>query len=196
MLKTLEKNLNLHKIDYKYFDTSDEVKKYLRNELNGEKIAFGGSMTLKELGLYDILRENNEVFWHWETKTPEQRKIESELTVYMLSANAIAATGEIVNIDGTGNRVANAIYGPQKVYYVIGENKITPDLMSAIDRARNMAAPPNAKRLGLNTPCAIDGKCHNCASENRICNAMSIIMGRTTKQQKCEVIIIGEKLGY
>ena len=196
MLKTLEKNLNLHKIDYKYFDTSDEVKEYLRNELNGEKIAFGGSMTLKELGLYDILRENNEVFWHWETKTPEQRKIESELTVYMLSANAIAATGEIVNIDGTGNRVANAIYGPQKVYYVIGENKITPDLMSAIDRARNMAAPPNAKRLGLNTPCAIDGKCHNCASENRICNAMSIIMGRTTKQQKCEVIIIGEKLGY
>ena len=196
MLKTLEKNLNLHKIDYKYFDTSDEVKEYLRNELNGEKIAFGGSMTLKELGLYDILKENNEVFWHWETKTPEQRKIESELTVYMLSANAIAATGEIVNIDGTGNRVANAIYGPQKVYYVIGENKITPDLMSAIDRARNMAAPPNAKRLGLNTPCAIDGKCHNCASENRICNAMSIIMGRTTKQQKCEVIIIGEKLGY
>ena len=196
MLKTLEKNLNLHKIDYKYFDTSDEVKEYLRNEINGEKIAFGGSMTLKELGLYDILRENNEVFWHWETKTPEQRKIESELTVYMLSANAIAATGEIVNIDGTGNRVANAIYGPQKVYYVIGENKITPDLMSAIDRARNMAAPPNAKRLGLNTPCAIDGKCHNCASENRICNAMSIIMGRTTKQQKCEVIIIGEKLGY
>lgn len=196
MLKTLEKNLNLHKIDYKYFDTSDEVKEYLRNKLNGEKIAFGGSMTLKELGLYDILRENNEVFWHWETKTPEQRKIESELTVYMLSANAIAATGEIVNIDGTGNRVANAIYGPQKVYYVIGENKITPDLMSAIDRARNMAAPPNAKRLGLNTPCAIDGKCHNCASENRICNAMSIIMGRTTKQQKCEVIIIGEKLGY
>ena len=196
MLKTLEKNLNLHKIDYKYFDTSDEVKEYLRNKLNGEKIAFGGSMTLKELGLYDILRENNEVFWHWETKTPEQRKIESELTVYMLSANAIAATGEIVNIDGTGNRVANAIYGPQKVYYVIGENKITPDLMSAIDRARNMAAPPNAKRLGLNTPCAIDGKCHNCASENRICNAMSIIMGRTTKQQKCEVIIVGEKLGY
>ena len=196
MLKTLEKNLNLHKIDYKYFDTSDEVKEYLRSELNGEKIAFGGSMTLKELGLYDILRENNEVFWHWETKTPEQRKIESELTVYMLSANAIAATGEIVNIDGTGNRVANAIYGPQKVYYVIGENKITPDLMSAIDRARNMAAPPNAKRLGLNTPCAIDGRCHNCASENRICNAMSIIMGRTTKQQKCEVIIIGEKLGY
>ncbi len=196
MLKTLEKNLNLHKIDYKYFDTSDEVKEYLKNELNGEKIAFGGSMTLKELGLYDILKENNEVFWHWETKTPEQRKIESELTVYMLSANAIAATGEIVNIDGTGNRVANAIYGTQKVYYVIGENKITPDLMSAIDRARNMAAPPNAKRLGLNTPCAIDGKCHNCASENRICNAMSIIMGRTTKQQKCEVIIIGEKLGY
>ena len=91
MLKTLEKNLNLHKIDYKYFDTSDEVKEYLRNELNGEKIAFGGSMTLKELGIYDILRENNEVFWHWETKTPEQRKIESELTVYMLSANAIAA---------------------------------------------------------------------------------------------------------
>ena len=124
------------------------------------------------------------------------KKIESELTVYMLSANAIAATGEIVNIDGTGNRVANAIYGPQKVYYVCGENEVTPDLMSAIDRARNMAAPPNAKRLGLNTPCAIDGKCHNCASENRICNAMSIILARTTKQQKGEVFIIGEKLGY
>ena len=196
MLKSLEKNLNLHKIDYKYFASANEAKEYLKDELVNEKIAFGGSMTLKELGLYDILKENNEVFWHWETKTPDQRKIESELTVYMLSANAIAATGEIVNIDGTGNRVANAIYGPQKVYYVCGENKITPDLMSAIDRARNMAAPPNAKRLGLDTPCAIDGKCHNCAHERRICNAMSIVMGRTSKQQKCEVIVIGEKLGY
>ena len=196
MLKSLEKNLNLHKIGYKYFASSDEAKEYLKAELVGEKIAFGGSMTLKELGLYDILRENNEIFWHWETKTPEQRNIESGLTAYLLSANAISATGEIVNIDGTGNRVANAIYGPQKVYYVCGENKITPDLHSAIDRARNVAAPPNAKRLGLNTPCAIDGKCHNCASENRICNAMTIIMGKTSKQTKCEVIIIGEKLGY
>ncbi len=196
MLTSLEKNLKMHKIEYKYFDSSALAVEYLKNEIKGEKVAFGGSMTLKELGLYDILKENNDVFWHWETKTPEQRKIESELTVYMLSANAIAATGEIVNIDGTGNRVANAIYGPQKVYYVIGENKITPDLMSAIDRARNIAAPPNAKRLGLNTPCAIDGKCHNCASESRICNAMSIVMGRTSKQQKCEVIVIGEKLGY
>lgn len=196
MYEKLEKNLAAHKVDFKYFSSSKEVKEYLKSELHDEKIAFGGSITLKELGLYELLQENNDVFWHWETKTDRQREIESELTAYLLSANAVAETGEIVNIDGTGNRVANAAYGPKKVYYICGENKVVPDLHAAIDRARNIAAPLNAKRLDIDTPCRIDGKCHNCACGCRICNVMTIIMGKTTKQQKCEVIVIGEKLGY
>ena len=100
------------------------------------------------------------------------------------------------SIDGTANRVSNAMYGPSKVYYVVGTNKIEPDLHKAIERARNIASPLNAKRLGLSTPCTVDGKCHNCSHENRICNALTIIMAKTGKQTKCEVILIGEKLGY
>lgn len=196
MYEQLEKNLLKHKITFKYFENSKEAKAYLLEELKNEKIAFGGSVTLKDLGLYNELKENNKVFWHWEDKNLEAKKEEAEATAYMLSANAIAQSGEIVNIDGSCNRIANAVYGPKKVYYVCGENKIVPTLHDAIDRARNIAAPLNAKRLNIKTPCAIDGKCHDCSSESRICNAMSIIMAKPGKLEKCEVIVIGEKLGY
>ena len=195
-MKELQKNLGKHGIDFTYFDTAQQAVDYLVQEIQGEKVAFGGSMTTKELGLYEALGKNNEVFWHWVTKTPEQKKIELEATVYITSANAIAKSGEIVNIDGTGNRVANAFYGPGKVYYICGSNKVTEDLHTAIHRASNIAAPLNAKRLGLSTPCAVDGVCHNCQSPQRICNVMTIVSGKTGKQEKCEVIVIGQKLGY
>lgn len=196
MYEKLQENLKRKRIGFKYFENREQAAAYLTETLKGEKIAFGGSVTLQEMGLYEKLRENNEVYWHWIEKKDEQREIEAALTTYILSANAVAETGEIVNIDGTGNRVANAIYGPSKVFYVVGENKICENLHSAIDRARNIAAPLNAKRLGLSTPCAADGKCHDCASEQRICNAMTVIMSKPGKIQLCEVIVIGEKLGY
>lgn len=195
-MKTLQANLQKHGIGFQYFDTEEQAIAYLTANIQGETVAFGGSMTVKELGLYEALEKQNKVFWHWVTKTEDQRSIEAQTTVYITSANAIAETGELVNIDGTGNRVANSFYGPKKVYYICGENKVTPDLHSAINRARTVAAPLNAKRLNLATPCAADGKCHDCSSPSRICNVMSIVMGKTSKQEQCEVLIIGKKLGY
>ena len=196
MYENLKANLKRNKIDFSYFDTQSEAKEYLFSEVKGERVAFGGSMTVKDMGLYELLKTNNLVFWHWEDKNPNQREIEAEVTTYILSANAVAETGEIVNIDGTANRVSNAMYGPSKVYYVVGTNKIEPDLHKAIERARNIASPLNAKRLGLSTPCTVDGKCQNCSHAHLICTALTIIMAKTGKQPKCKVILIGEKLGY
>ena len=168
----------------------------LCSELHGKKIAFGGSVTLKEMGAFEALSKDNDVYWHWVDRKPEQRQIECDAQVYITSANAVAETGEIVNIDGTGNRVANAMYGHEIVYVVVGVNKLTPDLHTAIDRARQIAAPLNAKRLALTTPCAADGKCHDCRNPGRICNVMSILMGKPGGVQRCKVLLVHESLGY
>lgn len=190
----LIENLKCHGYAATYFDTAAEASAYLEGELRGETIGFGGSVTTQEMGLYDALSKNNTVCWHW--KNPADKERFSEFTTYITSANAIAETGELVNIDGTGNRVASTLYGAKKVYFVCGINKIAPDLTAAIDRARNVSAPPNAKRLNLKTPCAITGKCADCNSAQRICRAMVIYMRPMAGCKHTEVIIIGENLGY
>jgi len=177
----------------KIFDTRKEACDYLKGSLKGETIGFGGSLTSQELGLYELLAEENTVCWHW--KNPADLKKFGEFTAYITSANAISETGELVNIDGTGNRVAATLYGPGKVYFVCGKNKITADLASAIDRARNVAAPLNAKRLNRQTPCAVTGKCADCNSPQRICRGMVIHMCPMGGASLSEIIIIKEDLG-
>lgn len=193
--KTLE-NLRERHIEAAYYATAREALDGLCAELHGKKIAFGGSVTLQEMGAFDALCGDNAVYWHWVERSADQRKIECEAQVYLTSANALAETGEIINIDGTGNRVANAMYGFETVYYVVGVNKLAPDLHAAVERARQVAAPLNAKRLGRATPCAIDGKCHDCRSDDRICNVLSITMGKPGGVQRCKVLLVGESLGY
>ena len=118
--------------------------------------------------------------------------------VYILSANAISENGEIVNIDGNGNRLASAFYGHERVIFVVGVNKVVPDLPAAIDRARNVASPLNARRLQRKTPCALSEpmRCHDCASPERICSGMSILYGRMWSTPQMDVILINEALGY
>ena len=119
--------------------------------------------------------------------------------VFLTSVNALAQTGEMVNIDGTGNRVAASLFGSQEVFFVLGRNKITPDLASAIYRARNVAAPLNSKKnkkSSLN-PCAkLEEKCYDCGSPDRICNALTIYYKKMRNMQIMEVIIINEDLGF
>lgn len=193
--KTLQSLRSRH-IEADYFETAAQALEALCAEVQGKKVAFGGSVTLRDMGAFEALRKNNEVYWHWVERSDNQRQIECDAQVYMTSANGLAETGEIVNIDGTGNRVANAIYGFESVYYVVGINKIAPDLHAAIERARQVAAPRNAQRLQTQTPCAVDGKCHDCRSPGRICNVMSIVMGKPNGVQKCKVLLVGETLGY
>ncbi|MBP1556636.1 MAG: lactate utilization protein [Oscillospiraceae bacterium] len=189
----LLKNLTDHGYSAKYFDTAAEAAAYLAASVKGEKVAFGGSMTAQDMGLYDLLGKENEVFWHW--KNPADKDRFNEFTTYITSANAIAETGEMVNIDGAGNRVASTLYGPKKVYFICGTNKITPDLTSAIERARTIAAPLNAKRLNRKTPCAVTGKCADCNCPDRICSAMVIYMRPMMAASLTEVIIVGEDMG-
>ena len=116
--------------------------------------------------------------------------------VYFSSVNAVSEQGEIVNIDGNCNRIAGTLYGHKKVYFVIGENKIAPDFTQALFRARNTAAPLNAKRLNADTPCAKEGnRCYNCSSPGRICRDLSVFWKKPTGCEY-EIILIHEALGY
>ncbi len=175
------------------FATGEEATTYLLEELKGKVVGFGGSMTLRELGLYEKLTEQNKTLWHWESATTDQVK---EAEIYLSSANGLAETGEIINIDGHCNRVSGTLYGHKKVYFVIGRNKIAADFEGALHHARNVAAPMNARRLGKNTPCATgELRCHDCQSPERICRALTVLW---TKPTSCpyEVVLIDQDLGY
>ena len=148
------------------------------------------------MGLFDALSKENEVIWHWNEPGAKTLAKAREAQIYITSANGVSETGELVNIDGTGNRVAQTLYGPEKVYFVVGKNKIEKDLSSALSRARNVAAPLNAKRLKTNTPCSKTGdRCFDCGSEVRICRA-TVILERPTRGMKAEIVFVNEALGY
>ena len=196
--KTME-NLQKNGYQVSVFDTTKEAAAYLNEAIDGKSVGFGGSITLQDMGLYDMLAEHNQCYWHWPksgSAVPDVVKAAAEADVYLTSVNALSENGEMVNIDGTGNRVASTLYGHEKVYFVVGVNKIAEDLPAAIDRARNVASPLNAKRLGRNTPCAIKGdKCYDCNSPERICNGMVV---HFKKMGSCamEVVLVKEALGY
>jgi L-lactate utilization protein LutB len=163
-------------------------------------VGVGGSVTLRELGLIQALQDRgNPVAQHWGEYPPDERlKIRrQQLTadVFLTSSNAITEKGQLVNVDGAGQRVAAMIFGPKKVIVVAGVNKIVPDLNAAIDRINNVAAPINAKRLNRNTPCATTGICSDCDSAERICNITTIINKRPILTD-FTVVLIGQELGY
>ena len=115
--------------------------------------------------------------------------------IYLTSVNALAETGELVNIDGAGNRVASTLFGHEKVYFVIGRNKLAPTVDAAVWRARNIASPRNAQRLGRKTPCAVKGdRCYDCKSPERICRGLVTLWGPMMGME-AEVLLIDEDLG-
>ncbi len=198
-VEKLRKNLEANGYQTSCFATGAEAADYLCRQIRGRSVAFGGSKTLEALGLYERLSENNRVVWHWKSEDRAAALKEAqEAEVYLCSANGVAETGEIVNIDGSGNRLASTIFGKDKVFFVIGVNKIEPDLESAVCRARNVASPLNACRFELTTPCAVseDRRCYDCSSPQRICAALLILWQKTKGVKECEVVIVDEKLGY
>ena len=193
----LKKNFEGHRFHTSYFPTKEEAAEYLTGKIHGELVGFGGSMTVKEMGLDECLSKDNEIVWHWLTPGQEARLKARDASVYILSANGVSETGEIVNIDGTGNRLAASLFGPKRVFYVVGRNKIEPDLPAAMKRARNVAAAKNARRLQTKTPCAADGgkQCYECTSPERICCA-TVILERPCQGMEVEIIFIDEDLGF
>lgn len=182
----------------RYFDTAKEAADYLDASIDGKTVGVGGSVTIRQMGLFDRLAKHNTVYWHWVTDDAETRVNAANASVYLTSANAIAETGEIVNIDGTGNRVAATLYNRGRVVFVAGINKLAPDYESAVYRARNVAAPLNAKRIGFMTPCAVakEMKCYDCAHKDRICSAVVSIVWPMRGVEETEVVLVGEELGY
>ena len=179
-----------------HFPTAQAAADYLCGEIRDTQVGFGGSATLEALGLYERLGEHNQVFWHWKDKAPDVTEKASLAPVYLTSANAISEDGYLVNIDGRGNRVSASVCSKKAVYVVAGVNKLAPDLEKAIWRARNVAAPKNAQRLGRNTPCAKNGdKCYDCNSPECICSVMSIVRRPMMGMGKYEVILIDQDLG-
>ena len=191
-------SLNYKGFEVRYFETAQEAAEYLRGSIWGKTVGIGGSVTIQQMGLYERLTEHNTVYWHWVKNDMETRTAAAGAEVYLTSANAIAETGEIVNIDGSGNRVAATLYNHERVVYVVGVNKITPDLESAVFRARNVAAPLNTRRLGLKTPCAVgkEIRCYNCSSRDRICCGVATLLWPMRSIKVTEVVLVGESLGY
>ncbi len=179
------------------FASGTEAAEFLVQTLHGTSIGIGGSVTIDTLGVYDRLCGSNEVFWHWKNHAPETRERAGKAETYLCSANGVSENGEIVNIDGFGNRVAGTIYGPERVFLVVGRNKIAPDLTGAIDRARNIAAPLNARRLNRHTPCAVgEPRCHDCRSPEKVCGVMTVFFMPPTSIKEFHVILVDEDLGY
>ncbi len=181
------------------FATKEEAADYLAGAIQNTTVGMGGSKTLDTLGIYDRLKETNEVFWHW--REPGIPTLDKALTAqtYLSSANAITEDGQIINIDGRGNRLASMVYGPGKdIYIVAGVNKIEEDFDKALFRARNTAAVQNMARFAGSQPCQSEkagGKCYDCRSKDRGCNGLLVLWGKMFDMQKLEVVLIEEELG-
>lgn len=164
-------------------------------------VGCGDSVTLEQLGVFDYLRSSDIVFYdkHKEgLSSAEKRELylnNFRADIFISGANAVTENGEIINIDGNGSRVAPMLYGPRKVILIVGSNKIAKDVESGLLRARQIAAPLDAKRLAKDTPCVKLGKCIDCKSENRICNDF-VMISRQFDPNRIHVIIIDGSYGY
>lgn len=199
MTETLVRNMKHRNFIVHTAESADSAAKIVLQIIGERSVGIGGSITVKQLGLYDALRaRGNEVHWHWEAPNGDaslERKKAIESDVYLCSANALLEDGRIVEIDGTGNRVCGLLYGPPAVILVVGRQKICSDLESAISRIKTDNCPFNARRLGLSTPCAITGKCADCRTAARMCNATVIIEWPMRIHKEFHVVLVDEDLG-
>ncbi len=167
----------------------------------GDTVGVGGSISIRELKILDALKERGQtVYDHWDPglsleEVLKIRKLQMQSDLFLSGTNALISDGRLVNIDGIGNRVASMIFGPERVILVAGINKIVETLDAAFYRIKNVASPPNARRLSISTPCAKTGRCMDCRSPQRICRAVTILEWRPALT-KIFVLIVNEPLGY
>ena len=200
--KTIIKNLKRRNMEGFYCPTAEEaVRKVSELIEDGSSVTWGGTMTVRDMGIPDFLRSRGtlEVLDRDLIETPEEKQAmylrAFSTDVYLTSANAISEDGVIVNIDGNGNRVAAITWGPKHVIFVVGMNKVAQDAEAALKRARSTASPINAARFDIETPCQLDGQCHNCNSPQSICNYIHFLRN-SSKPGRIIVILVGENLGY
>lgn len=198
---TVLKNIKKRGFTGSYAATAQEAKEQLSAFLQrGVTVAHGGSETLSALGLRAKAEDAHCNYLDRSAAKTNQEKREyfarSVLAdVYFMSSNAVTVDGELVNVDGAGNRVACLIHGPEKVVVVAGMNKVARSLDEALTRVKLEAAPPNCVRLGMDTPCAVTGVCAQCHSEGCIC-CHTVITRHTRIPGRIHLILVGEELGY
>lgn len=210
--KTIE-NLKRNRMDAYYCETKEDACELVKSLINkGEVISSGGSVTLKETGVYDIITSSD--YNYLDRSAPELTREEVEeiyrktfcADTYFTSANAVTENGELYNVDGNSNRVAAILYGPKSVVVVCGYNKLVKNIDEAVKRVKCIAAPKNTVRLNCDTYCAKEGSCvslnndnselcHGCHSDGRIC-CNYVVCAQQRHINRIKVIIIGEEYGY
>lgn len=180
-------------------EANAKVKRFLTPDCS---ITWGGSETLKEIGLLDDLLESQNEYEILDRSNPDPDLTAKEFygkmvtaDFFLMGTNAITLDGELINIDGNGNRVACLCNGPDHVIIVVGMNKVVSDVTSGIARVRNIAAPANGVRLGTNTPCAEYGRCANCLTDDCMC-CHTVVTRKSRVPGRIKVILVGEELGY
>ncbi len=211
-VETTLKNLKRNKMEAYYVDTKEDAQKLVRTLISkGDTLSCGGSVTLKQTGIYDIISSDDYNFLDRSAcETPEQVEEVYRKTfcadAFFTSANAVTENGELYNVDGNSNRVAAILYGPKSVVCVCGVNKLVKNIGEAITRVKTKAAPPNTVRLGIETPCAKTGECislkkdnpemcEGCYGDGRIC-CNYVVCAQQRHVNRIKVIIIGEEYGY
>ena len=199
--ETLIKALKRRQMEGYYFDDKEAASAFILGLIKENSVVtYGGSQTLNEIGIKEKLRTGPYTLLDRDhLKSEEEKKTLYEKTVsadyYLMSTNAITLDGKLLNVDGSGNRLSALMFGPKQVIIAAGMNKVTLDEASAEKRVRNFAAPPNVKRLGLNSPCAELGKCADCVSQDCIC-CQTVITRFSRIPGRIKVVLIGEVLGY
>ena len=197
----LVKNLERRHFEAYYCKTANDIIEKIKSIMpEGSSVTWGGTMTVRDLGIPQILKKSNyQVIDRDEATTPEEKNAAYlkafDVDYYLSSVNAISEDGVIVNIDGNGNRVAAITWGPRHVIFVVGLNKVAQDVGAALQRARSTASPINAARFDIKTPCQVDGVCHNCNSPESICNYIHFI--RNSHPVGRHIVILTDlNLGY
>ncbi|MBW1701506.1 MAG: lactate utilization protein [Deltaproteobacteria bacterium] len=195
-------NLKKHGFDAHFVATSEDARELVLNMVSSyQTFGLGGSDTTRALGLLEELKAKGKTIHdHWQKDLSKEEDLDIRLNqgrcdCFFCSANAISITGEVVNVDGIGNRTNAMCFGPKKVVVIAGMNKVTPDIESALKRVRDIAGPMRAKSLGMDTPCAETGICNDCNSPQRICR-ITTILHRKPMLTDITVILVNEALGF
>lgn len=199
--KSIIHKLEARKMEGYYCPNKESAKAKVLELIGPNKkvVTYGGSMSLDEIGVKEAVEEaGHDLLRREKYVTPEEKREcfakQTLADVFMMSTNAITLDGELVNIDGSGNRVACLSFGPNEVIVVAGMNKVVSNVEEGIARSRNFAAPPNTVRLGCDTPCAKIGQCGNCLNDTICCQ---IVVTRASRVPgRIKVILVGEELGY
>jgi L-lactate utilization protein LutB len=195
-------NLKKHGFDAHFVPGVDEARELILDMvMDHESFGFGGSDTTRSLGLVEALKAKGKTIYdHWQEGIDREKDLEIRLDqgrcdCFFSSANAISAGGEVVNVDGVGNRTNATCFGPKKVVIVAGMNTLTPDLESALTRVREIAGPMRARSLDMQTPCAETGVCSDCNAPQRICR-ITVILHRKPMLTDVSVVLINQTLGF